>query len=458
MATDQGEAEHLDDEKYKEMVGFYLQGHSRVDTGILDLPTEVIHMIANNFDNQTLCRFAAASRWYWDIFQPICHKKALKGEGLTKEKSAALGRGESIVEVPTMPLFNKAVANGYQGAVRSFLEHGINPNSSYRYSPHAKITISALNQAINLRDAYGMAELLLSYGADPSLENLWGGLQYRPSKAPVRQAATKGDSRLVRLLLKNGAKVDTGEGIHEFFHNCDAAVVSHLVENGFDLNDRSNLHRFYFHDAAANKNGRGVLDLMASLSPKLLAEEINRYDGRGMTLLTTAIESKQEENILAVLEYGADPNETVQTLVFSAMVRVSPLLLACSSNLETAVSALIGAGADIEFVGRNRAKVIHYAVQISASMTKKVLEAGADVHAVTAYDNSPLHIACMPRSSEVRLLHNHGQVDMETVELLLNSGASVDARNALGLTPIDVAKRYNSHSFVAAMQQSQNVG
>jgi ankyrin repeat protein len=467
MANNQGREKSLEDTKQKEKVDFYLQGHRRETVGTWDLPAELIYMVADYLDNQTLCRFAAVSKRHWEMFRSICHEKALNGEGLVEEKMAALDRGD-LIEVP-MPLFNKAVGNGNLCAVRSFLDHRVNPNSSYRDFPGSTASVSALYQAVDLCNAIDMADLLLSYGANPSLENLWTEelRLYRPLKllrSPLLQAARNGNSELVCLLLKYGARIEPRYGFHEFIMNCNETVVSHIIDNGFDPFDPSNSGREYFHHAAANRNGRGVLDLMASLSLDRLDrldEEINRCDGNGWTPLIAAIEIDREDNVQALLQYGADPNMLDQNFYRSTR---HPLTRACIYNLETAVSALIRAGANINFREQHRVHVLHYAVKVSASMTEIILEAGADVRSVTRYGNTPLHIACMSEDSNEHFMsedndeylpHVRRDVDLKIVELLLAWGAPVNAKNKAGLTPIDVA---GDHSVVAAMKKSQSVG
>lgn len=474
MANNRRREKSLEDAKHEEKVGFYLQEHRRETAGIWDLPAELIDMVVNYLDDQTLCRFAATSKRHWEMLQSTCHQNALNGEGLIEEKMAALDRGD-LIDV-SMPLFNKAVADGNLCAVRSFLAHKVNPNSSYRYFPGARISISALYQAMELCNAIDMADLLLSYGANPSLENLWADelhlyRPFEPLRIPVWQAARNGNSELVCLLLKYGAKIDPRHGVHEFIMNCNETVVSHMIDNGFDPFKPSNSGRdyMYFHDAAANKNGRGVFDLMASLSLSRpgrldhLEQEINCCDGNGMTPLIMAIENDREDTVLALLEYGAHPNILDQS--FCPLTQ-HPLTRACIYNLETAVSALIRAGANINFREIYCFHAIHYAVKVSASMTEMILKAGADVRSVTGYGNTPLHIACMsedstfkehfmPEDSNKYSKFMRRDVDLKIVELLLAWGAPVDAKNKTGLTPIDVAR---DHSIVAALKKSQSAG
>ncbi|CRG87671.1 hypothetical protein PISL3812_04691 [Talaromyces islandicus] len=440
--------------KHAQMVDFYLKGNNRQTTGIWDLPVELIRMIAKDLDNRALCRFASVSQRHWRIFRSICHEKALGEEGLLKDNEAKF-EGEKS-EDNYIPLFNKAVLRGNQGAVRSFLDHGVNPNSNYIHLPRLRISISALNQAMYLRDPFDMCKLLLSYGADPCLENIWDDriIGYTPSRAPIQQAARAGNSKLVCLFLKYGAKPLARDGIyHDFFRKCDVTVVRQLFQIGLNLDDRFNLCRGgYFYDAAGNENGRDVLDFLASVDIECLSREINRYDSLlGRTLLSEAIESRRQDNVQAVLVYGGDPNFCHEGS------SVSPLIRACTYNQETAVQALIQAGADVHFRGENSAQAIHYAVQVSARITEIVLKAGADIRSVTRLGNTPLHVACMPGQFNDRYRpENEGYLDV--VQLLLAWGAPIHVLNSNGLTPMDVAANCYRYSFIEAMKKARSIG
>lgn len=179
--------------------------------------------------------------------------------------------------------------------------------------------------------------------------------------------------------------------------------------------------------------------------------------------LTLAIQSGNVETVKLLLEKGANPD--------GDFVRQPPLGMATSTDV---AAALIEAGADVNGSGGpQKDRPLGVAVRRGqVALARFLIEKGADVLGSNTRGQSPLHIACSSRSSElltdgddptealIRLLLEHGadpgqldEVDntslhylarntLSTVgatEALLNAGASLTSKNRRGMTPLEVA-------------------
>lgn len=122
------------------------------------------------------------------------------------------------------------------------------------------------------------------------------------------------------------------------------------------------------------------------------------------------------------------------------------------------VKRLIEAGVavDVRATG-SRATPLHFAARDGHyAVAKLLMELGADVNAQTEYGNTPLHLTARSRLGEcanpwrgdsVGLTKDH----LAVAELLLESGASVDARNREGTTPLQGAAACNDVRIAALL-------
>ena len=121
----------------------------------------------------------------------------------------------------------------------------------------------------------------------------------------------------------------------------------------------------------------------------------------------------------------------------------SPLLGTCFIGHVDAARALVELGADVRYRGRQGFTALHWMVccgkeEVALEMTRLLLAAGADANAANAHNRAPLHFV------------RHAAC----VDLLLDAGADLEARDELGMTPIGVAASDFPHAAEAVLRMA----
>ncbi len=187
----------------------------------------------------------------------------------------------------------------------------------------------------------------------------------------------------------------------------------------------------------------------------------------GKTPLMVAAKLGDSGLVRLLLELGADVNASTETggtaLMFGAI----------RGNLET-VRILIGHGADVNAVAHfNWTALMVAAVKGHELVVNLLLDHGADANVADTYGWTPLMRAAYEnRAGAVRAFLRTGKVELdakdetgstalhhavaqghvEIARLLLENGASIDARNREGLTPLEVAKRMEKKESVILLE------
>ena len=230
-------------------------------------------------------------------------------------------------------------------------------------------------------------------------------------------AGRMGHEAVVELLLEKGAsaKAEPGTGDEKLVAVCDGqptpGIVHRMVEAGADVNEEDGELSSALHIVVA-RGDLAILEAMADAKAGFSA--IGRL---GLGAMHFAVEGEMVRWLAA---HGAS--------VQGDGVRESPLLRACSYGRVGAVRAMIKLGADVDCTGDRGSTALHCAVQHhresdAAEMTRLLLAAGADVEAIDADCQTPLHVV---RTAAC-------------VDLLLDAGADLEALDSEISTPIYVA-------------------
>jgi ankyrin repeat protein/L-ascorbate metabolism protein UlaG (beta-lactamase superfamily) len=231
-------------------------------------------------------------------------------------------------------------------------------------------------------------QALIDSGADLNIRNTWGF-------TPLAFAAYRGRTEAVRMLLDAGADMniwaDWQSPLHAAAQSGNPETVSLLISRGMDVN--------------------------AGLE-------------RSVTPLMTAIGSGNFEVVKLLLDNGADVNGGEGN---------NPLRFAVMQGSAETVESLIDRGADLNAEDEDGTSPLDAAVrQGYAEIAGILIKHGAEVNVADPYfSKTPLH--------EAAAAGNTGIVGM-----LLANGSDMNARDAQGLTPLDLAARYG-HSDVARL-------
>ena len=266
------------------------------------------------------------------------------------------------------------------------------------------------------RDATTTVQTLIELGADPGAA---GGADVAPDAAACEQWGTESyfaaaSAEVVADCIAAGADVRglVGEPysaaeplVHAAGSTRDPVVISVLLEAGADLRARDN--------------------------------------SRHQTALHQAAENGTAEVVRTLLEAGADPNKWAMGFHIDWGWGWTPLHLAARSNPDPdAVSALIEVGAALDARSGTRYSEgnspLHYgATNPNPAVAAVLLDAGADVNALSQAGRTPLHEAAAYAS------------DPAAIELLVEAGGDVNAHDANGYTPLHSAAWFNPRPEIA---------
>ena len=139
----------------------------------------------------------------------------------------------------------------------------------------------------------------------------------------------------------------------------------------------------------------------------------------------TAASAGDAETLRRLLDQGASPEDVTGS-------GRTPLHWLCYSNAGgdriACFEILRAAGANLDAIDSAGCVPLHYAAEISPSLTSALIEAGASVNGGTS-DRTPLHFAAGYRGRTCNI----------TVPLLLRAGAEVNAKDRDDYTPLHLA-------------------
>ena len=184
--------------------------------------------------------------------------------------------------------------------------------------------------------------------------------------------------------------------------------------------------------------------------------DVHAKDSLGNTPLYSAVgNSEAHPDVVALLlEHGADPTAEAYYRICDGLhpdapcdvVRTTILYWAVYYPLGTSAARLLlehGADTEINILGTaggySRAPLHSAAAAGEPEEIRLLLEYGADVNLRDAVGNTPLHHA----------KYSHSYIDpLVPVEVLINSGADVNVKNYQGEIPCQYAKRRNDSARI----------
>jgi ankyrin repeat protein len=209
-----------------------------------------------------------------------------------------------------------------------------------------------------------------------------------------------------------------------------SGVAHHLKHSNIDLNSKdisghTLLHHAVIHNeiVIAECLIRGGADVNATTN---VIEQTGKTIS-GYTALHLAVDNENKGMVETLLIHSANVNAQTD-------VGETPLHLATIEDQSDIAEVLINYGANIETQTLSKKETpLHYAVSDQqTNTTTSLLKKFANVNAINADGNTPLHLA---------LGKDMLDCDIKTAEILLEHGADVNISNRLGETAVGIIKK-----------------
>lgn len=317
----------------------------------------------------------------------------------------------------------KAIANGDTVAVQRLRDAGVSANAQASEHGMRPLHVAALVGNVPLMKS------LIAAGATidaPSEDGL----------RPIDFAAGGGKPEAVQALLDAGAGLATTTPrehtpLMMAVEGGKPEMVQFLLAKGAKI-DEANSHGAQAIHIAAGTDSTESLKRLIAAGAKLDAPA---SDGR--TPLTIAIEANRLANVQVLMDAGVRPT--------SSNAGAELLVAAAEKGNTDVVKAQIAAGTPPNAVAKNGWQAIHYAANNGdAVMLKVLLASGAKVDALSSGKEGqfqPLHLVARGQeahySGDQRRMKDAGYI--EAAQLLLATGAKVDAKTGDGKQPIHLA-------------------
>lgn len=242
----------------------------------------------------------------------------------------------------------------------------------------------------------------------------------------LHYAAINNKPSTLKLLVQNGA--DVNWGLNEVINPASSSGICFTFEGGFkDKTTALHFAAIYGHKEVT----KVLLDLGA---------DINATNNEGETPLHCALWYEHAGVAGILLDRGADPNLKTTSTVYEIMnlgetrYGCTPLHYAAWRGNVESVKLLLAKGADIE-AGNNKGNT---PLAIAALMARNqvvefLIENGANLNARNKNKEAPLFKA---------IYNIKEKWELETVKLLVDSGADLNFQNNFGDTVVHEAARY----------------
>lgn len=148
----------------------------------------------------------------------------------------------------------------------------------------------------------------------------------------------------------------------------------------------------------------------------------------GAKVMRMAVFDGRESTVRLLLRAGVHPDEVDEDLKASAEP-MTPLWMATRDGHQQLVEILISAGASLALTDSRGATLLHNGVD-HPDVARTLLRSGIPVNSTDRTGNTPLHYAARTQDGA------------SSVDLLVKSGADIEARSSTGMTPLLTATQH----------------
>lgn len=343
-------------------------------------------------------------------------------EGCTEAVSALLRHGAAEDAVNDGPLSQTplylAVTANHPGVVNELISAGADVNLTHTGSPGYAVVAAD-------RGHVGILTSLIEGRADVNVAFLHSG------KTPLHLAASANRAQAIDVLIEAGADreakdVQGSTPLHSAAFDLSNEAIVALMRHGCNKEAEDEKGQTPLHVAASRGSCRAVVALLAAG-----ADVAARFGAEERSALVVAASVHSVDVAKALVQYGADVNAATSR-------GWTALHEATCTNKVKFMHALIGMGAIVDVQDDNGDTPLMLAAGREgcphSTAVLLLLEHGANVNALNAQGNSPLHWASsMQNMTDVR----------QAVALLLEWDADETALDADGRTPEGMLEAYH---------------
>ncbi|MBP1989886.1 ankyrin repeat domain-containing protein [Paenibacillus eucommiae] len=287
------------------------------------------------------------------------------------------------------------------------LEHGANPNAFHlqKDDPYER-KLSSLYGAVGIAGNAAVGKVLLDAGANPN------------DGESLYHSAELTSHDCLDLLYQYGVDIHASPALFRKLDFDDYAGVKWFVEHGADLEQSLGDHGTPLHWAVFRGRSSSIIELLLKHGAQVNAK---RPDGK--TAYTLAVRYGQTELADILLQYGANTDVHKIDSFFGAYAAANePEILDMMKNEPALLTSLSH---------HDLFMLLQFAEMNNSGAVSLMLKTGFDSH-TKKEEGTALHIAAW---------FGH----LETVKVLIASGASLTMKNAYGGTPLGSAIHGSLH-------------
>ena len=185
---------------------------------------------------------------------------------------------------------------------------------------------------------------------------------------PIYLAAIKGDIPILDLLIKAGAQFN-GTVLAELAAQASIEALDFLIEKGVDINENPGRSPIVHYAIRHNLDKKIIEKLIEHTKKSNQIEILNKRDFSNMTALAVAVDSKQVDLVLTLLEAGVEVNEPLNVLgalhVLHVWIETSnPLSIAVRNGSLEILKLLKKYGANFDLKDRDNRSLLHEAAKL----------------------------------------------------------------------------------------------